>query len=74
MTIVKLQSKVQTSVLGLRVDLVLPLSQEQEEQQQPHQNVLEGNILDVLNLAKNLINPYQTHATPLLTLAGPKRF
>ena len=32
--IVKLQSKVQASVLGLGVDFVFPLSQEQEEQQQ----------------------------------------
>ena len=31
---VKLQSQVQTSVLGLGVDFVLPLSQEQEQQQQ----------------------------------------
>ena len=31
---VELQSKVQTSVLGLEVDFVLPLSQEQEEEQQ----------------------------------------
>ena len=48
---VKLQSKVQTSVLGLGVDFVLPLSQEQEEEEQqqkeeePHQNIAEGNIL-----------------------------
>ena len=39
---IKLQSKVQTSVLGLGVDFVLPLSQEQEE---PHQNIPQGNIL-----------------------------
>ena len=52
--IVKLQSKVQTSVLGLGVDFVLPLSQEEEEeeeeeeqqQQEPHQNIPEGNILE----------------------------
>ena len=31
---VKLQSKVQTSVLGLGVDFVLPLSQQQEEEQE----------------------------------------
>ena len=30
--IVKLQSQVQTSVLGLGVDFVLPLSQEQQQQ------------------------------------------
>ena len=32
--IVKIQSKVQISVLGLGVDFVLPLSQEQEQQEQ----------------------------------------
>ena len=31
---VKLQSKVQTSVLGLGVDFVFPLSQEQQQEQQ----------------------------------------
>ena len=31
---VKLQSPVQTSVLGLGVDFVLPLSQQQQEQEQ----------------------------------------
>ena len=55
--------------LGLGVDFVLPLSQEQEqEQEEPHQNIPEGNILEVLNLAKSLTKPNQTHATPLLTL------
>ena len=56
--------------LGLGVDFVLPLSQEQEqeEQQEPHQNIPEGNILEVLNLAKSLTKPNQTHATPILTL------
>ena len=57
--------------LGLGVDFVLPLSQEQQEQQQqeqeePHQNIPEGNILGVLNLAKSSIKLNQTHATPLL--------
>ena len=65
-------AKVQTPVLGLGVDFVLPLSQQEEEeeqqQQEPHQNIPEGNILEVLNLAKNLTKPNQTHATPLLTL------
>ena len=32
--IVKLQSKVQTSVLGLGVDFVLPLSQQEEQQEE----------------------------------------
>ena len=50
--------------LGQGVDFVLPLSQQEEA----HQNIPEGNILEVLNLAKSLTNPNQTHATPLLTL------
>ena len=37
--------------LGLGVDFVLPLSQQeeqqQEEEQEPHQNIPEGNILEV---------------------------
>ena len=37
MVIVKLQSKVQASVLGLGVDFVFPLSQEQQEEQQQQQ-------------------------------------
>ena len=53
--------------LGLGVDFVLPLSQ-QEEQQEPHQNIPEGNILEALNLAKSLTKPNQTHTTPLFTL------
>ena len=35
--IVKLQSKVQASALGLGVDFVSPLSQEQEQQQEQEQ-------------------------------------
>ena len=71
---VKLQSKVQTSVLGLGVDFVLPLSQQEQQQQQeeePHQNVPEGNILEVLYLAESLTNPNQTLANlrPTLTSA-----
>ena len=64
--------------LGLGVDFVLPLSQEQEQQEQqqeqeqePHQNIPEGNILEVLDLAKSLTKPKQTHATPLPTLLPP---
>ena len=58
--------------LGLGVDFVLPLSQqeeqeEQEEEQEPHQNIPEGNILKVFNLAISLTKPNQTHETPLLT-------
>ena len=33
--VVKLQSKVQTSVLGLGVDFLSPLSQQQEQQEEP---------------------------------------
>ena len=36
---VKLQSKVQTSVFELGVDFVLPLSQEQEEEQAPPKSI-----------------------------------
>ena len=62
--------------LGLGVDFVLPLSQEQEQEQQeqeqqqeePHQNIPEGNILEVLNLAKSLTIPNQAYGTPLHTL------
>ena len=36
-SIVKLQSKVQTSVLRLGVDFVFPLSQQQQEQEQQQQ-------------------------------------
>ena len=41
--------------------------QKQQQEQEPHQNIPEGNILGVLNLAKSLTKPNQTHATPLLT-------
>ena len=52
--------------LGLGVDFVLPLSQQQQQQQQqePHQNIPEGNILEVLNLAKSqtkLMQPPSLH-------------
>ena len=69
--IVKLQSKVQTSVLGLGVDFVLPLSQQQQqqeqEQQEQHQNIPEGNILELSNFTHGLTKPNQAHATPLST-------
>ena len=74
MTTLKLLHFCQTPVpspdfsLGLGVDFVLPLSQQEEQEQEPHQNIPEGNILEVLNLAKSLTKPNQTHATPLLTL------
>ena len=44
--------------LGLGVDFVLPLSQEQQEQQEqeqePHQNIPEGSLLKIRNLANKL--------------------
>ena len=49
--IVKLQSQVQTSVLGLGVDFVLPLSQQQkqeqqeQEQEEPSPKFLKGTVL-----------------------------
>ena len=44
MFVVKLQSKVQTSVLGLGVDFVFPLSQQQqqEEEQPPPKSIRTG--------------------------------
>ena len=33
-------------VLGLGVDFILPLSQ-QEQQEEPHQNIPEGSVLEV---------------------------
>ena len=59
--------------LGLGVDFVLPLSQQQEqeqeqEQQEPHQNIPEGKVQNVLNFAKSHAKANQTHATPLPTL------
>ena len=45
-----------------QVDFVLPLSQqEQQQQEEPHQNLPEVNIQEVLNLAKSLTKPNQTH-------------
>ena len=47
MNIVKLQSQVQTSVLGLEVDFVLPLSQQQQEQEEepPPKSMRRGCIM-----------------------------
>ena len=45
--IVKLQSQVQTSVLGLGVDFVLPLSQQeqqQEEQEEPLTEIYQKGV------------------------------
>ena len=52
--IVKLQpkAKVQTSVLGLGVDIVFPLPQQQEY---PHQNLSEGGVLEGLNFTHRLL-------------------
>ena len=33
-------------VLRLRVDLVFPLSQEEQEEEPPHQNLSEGGVLE----------------------------
>jgi len=55
--------------LGLGVDFVLPLSQ--QEQQQPHQNIPEGNIVEDLNLAKRLTKPNSCNPPPYLTLLPP---
>ena len=42
-------------VLGLGVDFVLPLSQQQEQQEQePHQNIPEGNVQKFRNLKNRL--------------------
>ena len=54
--------------LRLGVDFVLPLSQQEEEQEQPRQNIPERNILEVLSSSLSLAKPNQTHATTLLTL------
>ena len=69
-TFVKLQSNVQALAFGLGVDFVFPLSQDQ-----PHQNIQEGSILEVLNLTHKLIPsplpPSSTDinpTTPMLTL------
>ena len=56
MKLVKLQSKVKALAFGLGVDFVFPLSQEEEEEEeQPHQNIAEESILEVLNLTHRLI-------------------
>ena len=44
---------------------MFPLSQEEQQQEEPHQNIPEGNILEVLNFVKSLNKPNQTHATPI---------
>ena len=44
--IIKLKSKVQASAL----DYVFPLSQQEQEQDQPRQNLARESILEVLNL------------------------
>ena len=55
------QTPVQSLESRLGVDFVFPLSQEQQQQQQeqqeeqPHQNIAEESILEVLNLTHRLI-------------------
>ena len=45
---VKLQFKLNSSVqVGQGVDFVFPLSQEEQEQELPHQNLNEGEVLEV---------------------------
>ena len=59
--IVKLQLKVHTSVFGIGVDFVFPLSQQQQQQQeqeQPHQNLSEGGALEVCNLTYKLLRGF----------------
>ena len=51
--------------MGLGVDFVLSLSQQED----PHQNLPEGNIQEVLDLAKSLTKPSQTHATKIFVNA-----
>ena len=34
-------------VFGLGVDFVLPVSQQEQQQQEPHQNLPEGSVLEV---------------------------
>ena len=42
-------------VLGLGVDFILPLSQqEQQQEEEPHQNIQEGSVLKIRNLANRL--------------------
>ena len=54
---VKLQSKVQTSVLGLGVDFVSPChtnnkNNNKNKKKNPHQNLSEGGALEVQNLTR----------------------
>ena len=59
------QTPVQSLKSRLGVDFVFPLSQEEqkEEQEQPHQNIAEESILEVLNLTHRLI-PSPVHPSP----------
>ena len=58
--IVKLQTKVQALALDNELTF-FPLSQQDEEEEEPHQNIAEGCILEVLNL------PHRLKPFPLLT-------
>ena len=57
------QTPVQSLESRLGVDFVFPLSQqEQQQEEQPHQNIVEESILEVLNLTHRLIPPQPTLA------------
>ena len=51
--------------LGLEVDFVLPLSQE-EQQEEPNQNIPEGNILEVLKKDKKFLDRNFLNAQKIL--------
>ena len=58
-------------VLRLGVDFDLPLSQQLQEEEQPHQNIPEGYILEVFDLSKSLTKPNSCHPLPTLALPPP---
>ena len=43
-------SKDHTSVFGLGVDFVFPLSQKQDDKEEPKQNIPEGNVICSANI------------------------
>ena len=49
------QTPVQSLKSRLGVDFVFPLSQEHQEHQEPHQNIAEERILEVLYLTHRLV-------------------
>ena len=44
---IQLYCQTPVQVFGLGVDFVLPLSQQEQQQQEPHQNLPEGSVLEV---------------------------